>query len=430
MINITQKKHMQKQEKVIEEGTLLPLELTHIPGIIEEQTSYTESISRYPNRRTAFVGAIAMLSFAAGRRYRTDDNTRTNEYFVCYANSGAGKDAPRKVNRSIAVECGCSKCISESIGSGEGLQDAILTRAKILLQTDEFDTLVRAIAEDKSGAKESMVREILTEYSSAGSMISRRTLSCATQKSGGSTKDVCIHPHLCIFGSTVGQYLFETLNDRVLENGLCARCLMVDCGKRQKRQPAKWRAVPSGIVDAYRSIMGASLVGGKYSIPDIPDEKCDETVIGYDRDAFDLNESTLDRYDAEYNALNDGLHAAEQSFKARTGEHMTKLAMVYAISENPIDPMITVDAIKWADWFVTHCQSSMLRNVERYTAANPHEQNVKRILRSLEKCKTTTKREITKNLRLPVSSAEEVIEYMITAGHIVETDEGVYHVVE
>lgn len=427
MLKITQKKTTSTVKEENEAATLLPLELTHVPGIVEDQTAYTESISRYPNRRTAFVGALAMLAFAAGRRYRTDDNTRTNEYLICYANSGAGKDAPRKVNKEIAVECGCASCVGDVIGSGEGLQDALLTRAKFLIQNDEFDTLIRAIAEDKSGAKESLVRELLSEYSSAGSMITKRALSQSMAKASAATKDHCIHPHLCLFGSSVGQYLFETLNDRVLENGLCARCLLVDCGKRQGRQQARWRSVPDGIVNAYRSIMGSTCEAGKYKIPDVPDVKIEPTVIGYSRDAYDLNEEILDRYDREYNSLNDGQHAAEQSFKARSGEHLAKMAMVYAISTNHEDPMITTDALTWADKFVTHCQNSMITNIERYTAASPHEANVKRIMRSLEKRKTITKREITKCLRLPVAVADEVITYMVTVGSLVETDTGVYH---
>lgn len=424
MLKIRQNNRGVKAAK--DESTLLPLELTHVPGLIEEQTEYTESITLYPNRRTAFVGALAMLSFATGRRYRTENNTRTNEYLVCYANSGAGKDAPRKVNKAIAVECGCASCVGDVIGSGEGLQDVLLSRAKYLLQSDEFDTLIRAIAEDRSGSKESLVRELLTEYSSSGSMITKRALSTAISRANGG-KDYCIAPHFCFFGSTVGQYLFETLNDRVLENGLVARCLLVDCGHRQPRAAPKWRAVPDSIVDAYREILRSECANGRYSIPDAPDVKNEMTVVRYERDAFDLNERILDRYDAEYNALNDGQHAAEQSFRARSGEHLTKMAMLYAISRDRAEPVITAAALEWADAFVTHCQQSMLRNVERYTSANPHEANVKRILRKLEKRPTITMREITRCLRLPVATAEEVIEYMIAVGDIVKVDAGIYH---
>ena len=424
MLKITQKKPAEKKVENKHE-TLLPLELTHIPGLIEAQTNYTESISMYPNRRAAFVGALAMLAFASGRRYRSESNIRTNEYFVCYAKSGSGKDMPRKVNKAIAMECGCASYVSDVVGSGEGLQDALLIKAKFLLQNDEFDTLLRAISEDKSGNKESLIRELLTEYGSAGSTITKRSLS-ASAKGRENVKDFCIYPHFVLYGSTVGQYLFETLNDRVLSNGLIARCLLADCGLRQNRQRATWRDVPEDIINSYKGILGAICETGKWKIQDAPDIKPDVRTIRYDHEAFVLNERLFDGFDAQYKKWDEGEHAAEQSFYARAGEHMTKLAMLYAISQNWRDPVISVDALNWAEKFVSHCITSMLDNIGDYTAINEHDADAKKILRKMKLKPYMSKRDITRTLKKPVADVEKVIEYMLTCGDINELNVGVY----
>jgi hypothetical protein len=68
--------------------------------------TYTLETAPYPERTLAFCGALALQSLLAGRKVRDASDNRTSLYILGLANSGAGKDYPRKVNQKILLEAG------------------------------------------------------------------------------------------------------------------------------------------------------------------------------------------------------------------------------------------------------------------------------------------------------------------------------------
>lgn len=399
--------------------TILPLELCHVPGIIDRHMNYTRSIAAYPNERTIFLGALAFLSFAAGRRYRTDENCRPNIYIVCVARSGAGKDAPRKANMEIANRCGCLNCVPDGVGSGEGLEDKIMSCAKVLLQTDEFDTMIRAIAEDKSGNKESLVKELLTMFSTSGGFAPRRLLANGMKPRTGN--EFCKHPHLTVFGSATPKYFYESLNERVIENGLLARCLVADCGIRGMKQKLKYKEPPEDICREYRFIMGSEMENGVYRIKDDPMKIREDIIeVGYDELALSMHERNEEESDREYHKFDEQDDEGRQAFLARSMELETKLEMLYAISKDFAAPKIDTDAVSWAHKFVQFVQQSMFTNIETYTSRNEFDANCKRVIRKMRKSRTCSKREISRCLRLSSEDVNRVIVSLIEQGMIEE----------
>ena len=66
-----------------------------------------------------------MLSMLTGRKFRNASDNRTNLYLLALAPSSAGKDAPRRVNMSLAVQTGYGDHMGDAFASGEGLEDAL-----------------------------------------------------------------------------------------------------------------------------------------------------------------------------------------------------------------------------------------------------------------------------------------------------------------
>ena len=89
----------------------IPEHLLHVPGFIDAVIDYTLSSAPYPEPVLAFCGALSLQALLAGRKVRDAADNRTNLYLLGLANSGAGKDYPRKVNQRILLEVGLAECL-------------------------------------------------------------------------------------------------------------------------------------------------------------------------------------------------------------------------------------------------------------------------------------------------------------------------------
>ena len=103
----------------------------------------------------------------AGRKVRDEADNRTNLYILALANSGVGKDHPRKVNQRILSEVGMSNSIGDTFASGEGIEDRLFLNPAMLFQTDEIDGLMTKINQARDGRHEGIVNVLLKMYSSA-----------------------------------------------------------------------------------------------------------------------------------------------------------------------------------------------------------------------------------------------------------------------
>ena len=61
------------------------------------------------------------------------------------ADSGVGKDFPRKVNKRLADRVDLSNNVADQFGSGEGIEDSLYQYPTMLFQTDEFDTILNSM---------------------------------------------------------------------------------------------------------------------------------------------------------------------------------------------------------------------------------------------------------------------------------------------
>jgi hypothetical protein len=91
----------------------VPDELLHVPGFMNDVVRHTLATAPYPESVMAFAGALALQAFLAGRKIRDTADNRTNLFLLGLANSGAGKDHPRKVNQQILLEIGCQQAVAD-----------------------------------------------------------------------------------------------------------------------------------------------------------------------------------------------------------------------------------------------------------------------------------------------------------------------------
>ena len=78
--------------------------------------------------------------------------------------------------------------------------------------------------------------------------------------------------------------------------------------------------------------------------------------------------------------LREARGTAHTALLARVSENAQKLALVAAVSRDPVAPAITLDDAEWAIGFVRHFARRTMRAVDQHVADNEIERNHKKVL--------------------------------------------------
>ncbi len=230
----------------VEDPGPLPDMMLSIPGFINEVLDYAMRTAPYPNLVMAFCGALSLQAFLAGRKVCDPGDNRTNLYVLALANSGAGKDHPRKVNQRICIEAGLQTALGDNFASGEGIEDRLFLTPSMLFQTDEIDGLMNSINKAGDSRHESIMNVLLKMYTASNAMYPMRV------KAGKQVSGVIDQPSLCLLGTAVPKYYYQALSTRMLNNGFFARMIILDTGKRSRGQRPRTLPIPPAILATAR----------------------------------------------------------------------------------------------------------------------------------------------------------------------------------
>lgn len=387
----------------------VPEELLRAPGFVSEVMDFCLETAPYPNLALAFGGALALQAFLAGRKVRDPGDNRTNIYVLGLAHSSAGKDAPRKVNTQIVHAVGLGRCLGERLASGEGVQDALFADPAMLVQTDEIDSMLQSINKARDARHESMMSTLLTLYSSSNSVYPMR------RKAGKDYPGVIDQPCLVIFGTAIPNHYYEALSERMLTNGFFARMLILEAGQQRRGQESSIRELPPRIVTTAKWWSefrpGGGNLAGSHPAP---------AIIEQSDDARRLLAETREEADAEYNKAQAAQDAVGTTVWGRVSEQARKLALIHAISENHIEPRISVDAARWASRLVMHQVRQMLFMAAGHVAENPFHADCLRLLKKLRDApdQALPHHVLLKRMKVDAKSFRELIETLVQRGDV------------
>lgn len=357
----------------------VPDELLRVPGFVSEVMDHCLATAPYPNTVMAFCGALALQAILAGRKVRDPGDNRTNLYLLGLAHSSAGKDRPRKINTEILHAVGLSKCVGGRFASGEGVQDALFVEPCMLFQTDEIDGMLQSINKSKEARHEAIMGTLLTMYSSANSVFPMR------RKAGKEPPGAIDQPCLVVFGTAIPNHYYESLSERMLTNGFFARTIILECGNRSPGQEPGIQPLPERVLETARwwadFSPGAGNLENWHPVPKIVPHTDDAKTI--------LIETRLEA-EAEYSKAEGLADAVGTTVWGRVSEHVRKLALVYAVSENPERPEIGRNAAEWARSFVLHQTRRMLFMAEAHVAENPFHAECMKLMRKLREAPSQT----------------------------------------
>ena len=357
----------------------VPDKLLSIPGFIDDVVKLSMQSAPYPNRVLSFTGALALLAFLVGRKVQDKRDNRSNIYLIALADSGTGKDHPRKVNFNIAFRAGVAGAIGDAFASGEGLEDALFMHPSMLFQADEFDCIFNTLKYSKDNRAESINEKLLKFYGASNTIYPLRKKASAKRKDG-TVHEIAhiVNPNLVLLGTAIPQYFYESLSRRVLENGLVARCVIVEAGKRGEAGNPQPITPSDSLIRAATYLANLDVNGNltnEYPKPLIITETPEATA------ALREVQQECDRRYNFYEAQNEG---AAKALWARAHEKVCKLAMLHGISGNVYNPLITEKSVRWAWKFIDHLTQRMLYMADRYVYENIFDEKCQRAIRKLQ----------------------------------------------
>ncbi len=352
----------------------MPDDMLHVPGFISEVMNHCLETAPYPNPVMAFCGALTLLAFLAGRKVRDDGDNRTNIYLLGLAHSASGKDWPRKLNTRIIHEVGLSDALGERFASGEGIQDALYQSPCMMFQTDEIDGMLQSINKAKDARHESIMSTLLTMYSASNSVFPMR------RKAGNPTKPAGVidQPNLVVFGTAIPNHYYDALSERMLTNGFFARMIILEAGQRGTGQEPSIRELPPRVLEAAQWWSQFRPGPGN-----LMDWHPDPVVVERSDDARRFMVQTREEAEAEYAKAEANNDSVGTTVWGRVSEQTRKLALLYAISENHKEPMISLAAVQWASRFVTYQTRRMLFMAAGHVAENPFHAECLKIIQKL-----------------------------------------------
>jgi hypothetical protein len=353
----------------------IPHHLLRVPGFIEDVMTFTLETAPYPERALAFGAALALQALLAGRKVRDAADNRTNLYVLGLANSGAGKDYPRKVNQRLLVEVGLAGCLGDSFASGEGIEDRLFLEPAALFQVDELDGLLLRVNQAKDARHEQIINILLQMYSSANSVYVMRA------KAGGERR-LIDQPCLCLFGTAVPKHFYEAISLRMMTNGFLARMLILESHKRGRGREATTSPLPVSVVTTAR--WWAEFQPGQRSAS-LSVWHPEPKVVDQTAEAAQVLSDFRKLADDEYAGAEDRGDPAAMAIWARAYEKARRLALLYACSEKHATPVIHPEAAAWASLFAAHQTRRMLFMAGCHASESDFDAKRKKLLEVLTK---------------------------------------------
>ena len=355
----------------------LPERLLDVPGFVNDLKDHTLRTAKYPNRPLALAGALAMLSMLTGRKFRNASDNRTNLYLLALAPSSAGKDAPRRVNMSLAVQTGYGEHMGDAFASGEGLEDALTLTPCMLFQTDEIAFLFNSLKGTEARFN-TMNAVLLKAFTSANGVYARRRKAVQTGRNAGAPLPNAIrNPHLVLYGTATPEKFYQSLNKDELVNGLVGRCLILEGERRRMNEgPAVGEEFPDSVLNtvaALREIGRENVLTGEPQVQAIPETPEARAL------ARELELEANKYYDDAYERHLD----AEMAIWGRAFEKAEKLAMLHALSRSVTAPLLTPEAYRWGWEVAKFSTKRLLFMADCYVYDSEFDKEVRKVVRLL-----------------------------------------------
>lgn len=348
-------------------------------GAIAMLHKWIMDTSMFEQPKLALAASITAIGAIAGRRYASVTNLRSNIYAVGLADSGSGKDHARKCIKELFVAAGIDAYFAgEKFGSGQAILSALAKHPVRISMPDEFGHTLTRVLSNKAATHEQAIWATLTELFSAAGSVYLGT-DYANQKDR--EREVINNPHICVYGTTVpGPFWNAFCGGSSVTDGALARWLVFETDRNYppRRKPII-TPPPIELIDAVQSIAAGAGARGNLAAGPHNAAICIVPHIVPETDSAQAALAQVAEYEDDEKRRLEGTPLT--SIVARFTEHVVKLALIAAVSDNPADPVIEDRHVEWSKAVVLACVSKMLGAAEEHVSENENEARLKKVLK-------------------------------------------------
>lgn len=385
------------------------------PGVMADVFAAVIPMANKPQPELTVLSLLIGMASCVSGRYYFGNGQRANLFGIGVCETGGGKDWVR-LNGEQLAHYGGAKRIDQP-ASGEGLEDSLIDFGGTIMSVDEVGFMFAATnAHNAQSHLIKLKREILRLFSAS------RTVVHGRLKAGGVTRPIS-HPCLNILGFTTPSVLGRNMTCNDVSSGELPRYMMVfgRDGVPQRRTKGKF-VMPEGVVRQAR-LLTSSLTFAKKDV---------EGLI--EITASPAGDAALDAAMVGFASATAG-GTFSNDLLTRAYEKVERIAMVLAVWNNPITPVILPDMVEWAVDFVTYSNWSLTKFADKHMVSEASIANAGRIVDIAGKImagKTITRNEnegkIIKEGFVPWSlllnrSKYAVKEFSAAVDYLVQTDQ-------
>lgn len=350
-------------------------------GILGEIVNYYHATSGNKQVGFAVQTAIAACSVMLSRNFETNYSNRTSLFLMNIALSSTGKEHGKKVIELILEATSNGHLISgDGYTSGAAVISALQERPRHITIIDEFSKYLQA-ANNKYG--NSHLMEANSQLMQAISRLDG-TMRARSYATIGQTKDrkkelanqIVVNPAVTMIGMTTPDDMFQTIDLRSIKDGFLNRFIIcVSDAERAIREHKEPIDVPQSIIE-WASIIRQRHGDSSESATEAP------TVVKliFSQDALEqqkeFQQFCIDR-------ANELEQYGMSEISGRSNEMSMRLALIVALSRDPMAEVILQEDMAWAIEWVKINLVALVERLKMSVSASEHEGFKKEILKAL-----------------------------------------------
>lgn len=348
-----------------------------LTGLIGDTVRAMNKYAMYKQPELYLLNTIAAAGAVFGRKYACPMNARTNVYMVGVARTAGGKDFSRQFISNLFEKAGLTEYIgAHYIRSDTGMLVSLKSAPSQVMQLDEFGMYLEALASAKAPLHIKNVSTCLTKlFTSSGAFYDHG----ATADS--KTRIVIQRPNLCIYGTTTEETYASALKRAAIDSGDLNRFLVFKSSRMftgEEELPPKYE-IPDDLIERWEEFSTAA----RGAIPDIGEIVPSHLTVEWDDKVMAMLRECRIKQNTLINA-----QTPTSGLWGRYAELVTKIAMIFAISDNGRDPRFSEYHVTIARNIVDVCMGYMVGLANGYVSDNDYEAQQQKIVKFLKTKRT------------------------------------------
>lgn len=413
----------EEEDEETPETEAIPAEILDPPGLVGDIARWIRDTSLCYQPLFAVGAAVTFCGALFGRKVKDEYDTRTNIYGLCIGQSSSGKDYPQKAIQKILAAVGdqAEKMLAKEVTSDAAIMSALMNWPTRIFIWDEVGHFFTNMKQGKDAYLKT-IRPVLLQLYSSANMPKFKGKQMADKEEAVSVE----YPHVCIWGATSPDILFENMSPGEITDGFIGRFLTFVSHTRPLPEMKKASSVPDTIVERVmawvtRKIDAPAGAGQFDAIM-----KQHQIIVPTTQGAIDaLNAFRIECHKKMCAVDADG--DVTNNLWSKAAEIAGRVALTVACGRNFDAPEVARCDVEYATALVRYCVTTFADEIRGKLASTAEEKASLKILEVLEKAgkKGLTQSQLYKRTQrgIKLNERKAAMEFLLASKGLVSITE-------